>query len=108
MNATFKQAQLLPALTAEMRAGENSPTTFCPLCARPGTREQRATERNPSRQLPRPRADKSNAERALFAVLALSSLFGLGWAVALMNRDVPELVGVANLGGAGGRLSARP
>jgi hypothetical protein len=92
MNATFKQVQLLPALTSEMFVGRGDLKMFCPVCARVAPRrESRAVApRTPAWQLPRPRVDESKAERALFAVLALSAFFCVGSALATMIELTPN------------------
>ena len=92
LNATFKQAQLLPVLTPEMFVGKDDLKTFCPICARGAPRrESRAvTPRTSTRQLPRPRMDENKAERALFAVLALSAVFCVGSALATMIELTPN------------------
>lgn len=92
MNATFKQAQLLPVLTPEMFIGRDEMQTFCPICARvaPPRKSRTLTPRTAAGQLPRPRVDDSKAERGLFAVLALSAVFCVASAFATMIELTPH------------------
>lgn len=91
MNATFKQTQILPLLTAEMIVSEGSNRTFCPQCARVKPRRQtRASATAVSTRLPRPQADRNPAEVALLAVLTLSAAFCIGHALVTVVELTPN------------------
>jgi hypothetical protein len=92
IKAAFKQAQLLPVLTSEMFVGKDETKTFCPIYAGLSPRREiRAVlVRTSAWQLPRPRMGESKAERALFAVLALSAVFCVGSAFATMIEMTPN------------------
>jgi len=92
MNATFKQAQLLPVLTSGMFVGEAKTNPFGPTGVRRAARQESriVTPRAATRQLPRPRGDDSKAERALFAILALSAVSCVGSAFTTMIELTPH------------------
>lgn len=98
MNVIFKQAQLLPALTPAMLAGERTPRSFCPTgLTRPTspTKARLATPAAappaPAGQLPRLGAELSTGERVLFAVLTLSAVICVGQALAPTLQWAPNL-----------------
>jgi hypothetical protein len=95
MNATFKQVQLLPALTPAMLLGEFAPQTFRPTRptqpAPARVEIPAATPHAAAHRLPRPVADQGTGESALFAVLALSTVLGLGQSLAPVLHWAPSL-----------------
>lgn len=85
VNGAFKQVQLLPALTPGMIVDAGAPQTFCPTGLTTPTRPKPARVGKcpaAAHSLPRPLADQSAGETALFAVLALSAVGALGLGLA--------------------------
>lgn len=86
MNSAFKRLQLLPVLMPDMNVREPAKKAFRTASSPAATHGETAAA---SRSLPRPRADQSTGERALFAILALSAFFCVGEALAPMIQLSP-------------------
>lgn len=90
VNATFKQYQLLPALTAELIVGEGSNRTFCPTF--PGVEPKRHTRTSApalSTRLPG-LPERSRGEAGMLALLTFSAVLCVAQAAVIAVESAPH------------------
>jgi hypothetical protein len=88
---SFKQAQLLPVLTADMISDRGGVTALPMVWRRTEMpSSQRRRPRVVISQLPRPAAMESSLERILFALLALSAAAAAGYALIMTIKLSPN------------------
>jgi hypothetical protein len=89
MNVTFKQYQLLPALTADLLPGGRSHRTFCPPARVEPKRQPRASAPAASTRLPG-LPQRSRVEAGMLAVLSLGAALCLVQATLIALEGAPH------------------